>query len=185
MNRSAIKTKSDRFKIKKTKVETLKSKWQAISFGGKLFLISPIAVLLSYNILDDTLSARYFLLTYGSLGVLLYLIFKFIFRKDKSIQFDIWGYIGAFFLCAAFCAFINYGTIKSDIKVQSITLDKKGESSLKSGSRACYIFFIKNKKRQRFTTGRLFWDSINEGQKIKMYYQESLLGFDIVKEFKK
>lgn len=185
MNRSRVKAKSDQFKVKKAKKEMLKSKWQAISLGGKLFMLSSIAVLLSYKILDNTISVFYFSLIYGSVGVLVYLILKFFFRGSKSLKFDAWGYPGSFLIFASLCALLNYATLKRVIKVKYIVIDKKAESSSKAGSRACYIFFNEDGKVQRFTINRASWNSIGEGEKVKMFYQESLLGFDIVKEFAK
>lgn len=184
MDRSKIKNiKANRFKTKKPKAETLTSKWQAISFGGKLFMLSLIAILLCYKILDDTINARYFLFIYGSLGILVYIGLKFFFRGNKSLKFDAWGYVGSFLMFISFFTFLNYLTLKTTTKGESIVITSKGESGYKA--RQHYIFFSHNKKSQRFTVSRLLWDSISEGEKIKMCYQESLLGFDIVKEFKK
>jgi hypothetical protein len=184
-NKRTTYSNISRLRVKENKVQTLRSKWQALSLGAKLFMLSPVAVLLSYRILNDTISVRFFLLIYGSIGVLLYFIFKFYFRKNRSIQFDMWGYPASFLLFASFCALLNYVTLSPEIKIGSVKLDKKSESSLKAGSRSCYIFFVKNKKSQRFTVSRLFWNSIDEGEPIKMYYQESLFGFNIVKAFEK
>lgn len=184
-NKRKVYCDANRYRVKGFKAEILQSKWQALALGSKLFMLSPIAFVLCYRILDDTITVRYFVLLYGSLGVLLYLLAKFVFRKNKSLKFDAWGYIGSFALFAAFCSILNYATLKSDVKVRLIVIKEKSESSLKSGSRACYIFFNENKKRQRFTIDKQLWNSIRTGDQIKMLYQESLLGFDIVKEFEK
>ena len=185
MDRSKIKSKSQRFKTKKSKALTLQHKWQALSFGAKLFILSPIAIVLCYRILDSTICVRYFSLIYGSLGIVLYVILKFSFRENKLLKFDFWGYPGSFLIFVSLCALLNYVTLKPAVKIKTVIIDKKGQTSLKANSRACYVFFNEDGKPQRFTIDRELWNSIYEGEKIKMHFQESLFGFNIIKEFAK
>lgn len=183
MKRNEIKAKADRYKVPQKDSTTLRSKWQAISLGGRIFMLSPVAVLLCYKILDNTISVRYFSLIYGGVGIVLYLILKFFFRKNKSLKFDAWGYVGSFLIFVSVCALLNYITLQPVIKVATVVITDKGESS--SRSKQHYIFFNLNKKNQRFTVTRNFESLVDRHEKINMYYQKSLFGFDIVDRFEK
>ncbi len=163
--------------------QSLSSKWNNISFGGKLFLFSPVLMLLVYRILSDTISVRYFVAFYGLIGVLLYFILKRIFNNKSSLIFDLWGYPGLFFISVSLFACLNYVTLNSAPKIKLITLKSKGIASHRSKS--YWISFLHAGRVQRFTISKDLWTSISEGDVIKMFFQEGLFGFDVVSTFEK
>lgn len=177
-----IKQKRNKCVVKKDS-QSLSSKWNAISFGGKLFLFSPLLMLLVYRILSDTVSVRYFLALYGILGVFLYFIVKRLLTNKSLLTFDLWGYPGSFFISISLFACLNYLTLNSTPKIKIVTLKSKTITSHRSKS--YWISFFHAGRIQRFTISKDLWMSIYETDVIKMHYQQSKFGFDIVSRFDK
>lgn len=181
--KKASSVKRKKYQSKKDS-ENLSSKWKAISFGGKLFLVSPVLMLLVYKILDDTINTRYFILFYGSVGMLVYFILTCLLKNKTSLVFDKWGYPASFLISISVFTVLNYVLLNSSVKVKMIAIREKHISS-SYRSKSYWIFFMNKERLQRFTVDKELWGSMNEGTIVKMYYQESAFGFNIVSKFEK
>ena len=145
-----------------------------------------LGIILQYKVIIDMLEAKKFLIVYSIPGLVVYVLAYFFFKNKKGIKYDVWGSIGAILVSVFVFCFINYITKKDEKKMTRVKIEKI-ESVQRSNSSVNYIYILneKTQKLERFNVVKDKWVTMHLNDTINMYTQKGILGYEIVKEFRK
>ncbi|NBW36209.1 MAG: hypothetical protein EBR30_14545 [Cytophagia bacterium] len=160
-------------------------------FAMTLFLSGLILEIFEIGRIDNTLNGVELFWIFGLVGISIALLLTILLKKISpsiyhessrrySVHFGL--FIGLFLLLPAIASFVNHSFAEQTAYCTEYKVISKSTGGRRNNS--SWIFLKVSENEERFEVNRTFFNSVSNGQTIKLCKKKGKLGYDFVTEFK-